>query len=93
MKMYDAIAIAFIAAMAGLFWFAIKWATRGRRLGPAGMLRITIGIFAVVFVETLVQIISDPSPKGSLGLSLQWGALITSVLVVAVSGIRLARIR
>jgi hypothetical protein len=89
--MYDAIAIAFIVVVAGLFWLAFKGALRSGRLGQVGVLRLTIGIFAIVFVETLVQMISDPFPKSTFGLVLQWGALISSLIVVAVGGFRLAR--
>jgi len=60
--MYDAVAIAFILVAAGLLWLTFKWASASGRLGRVGMLRLTIGVFSVIF-ERLFERLAIPFQK------------------------------
>ena len=87
--MYDAIAIAFILVVAGVFWLAVKWARDRGFIQQRGMILLTIGIFFIIFVERLVQAIGDPSSRDALDLAL----MIGSLLIVIAYGFKLARAR
>jgi hypothetical protein len=87
--MYDAIAIAFILVVAGLFWLAVKWARERGFIQQRGMLLLTIGVFSIIFVERLVQAIDEPFHQDAFDLVL----LLGSLAIVIGYGVKLVRAR
>jgi membrane protein implicated in regulation of membrane protease activity len=87
--MYDAIAIAFILVVTAAFYLAVRWAMKGGLMGQAGLYGLIIAIFAIVFVERLVRTVANPSSQNAL----DWAALIGSLAIVIIYGVRLARAR
>lgn len=87
--MYDAIAIAFILVVAGVFYLAVKRATDRGLIQQRGLILLTMGIFSIIFVERLVRTIADPAHQDAFDLAL----LIGSLAIVIGYGAKLVRSR
>lgn len=87
--MYDAIAIAFILVFTVAFYLAVKRAMDRGSMGQAGMYRLTIAIFSIIFVERLVRTIADPAHRDAL----DWLTMFGSLAIVTIYGFRLKRAR
>ena len=90
---YAAAAVGLIVLGSGLLLPILKWAQQRGYLQERGLLWLTLAVFLIIFLTNIVRAFHDPLPKAPFDAVIQWTALVGLLVIVAISGVRVARMR